>query len=322
MRILLLALSLFPLTALAEDKRDDAAAEMAKADDLFFNQKDVPAAIAHYNAARLLAPDRPGPYLALGIAYAQLDDCKNATPMMQKYLQLKTSDPKPDAQRVLDACKARQACPPGQIKTADTAGHCCWPAQVWVPSENRCVGQPQCPTGFALGPHKQSCLTTGSCPPGKVVSQDPAQCCWPGQGYSHEKRSCVGVPACPANMVVNGENCMPAPTGRPSNLPRPRGMTPPPPAPLPQKLDANQLLEAMNTRVKPLVATCSQQYRARGQVRVTFTIAPDGTVSDARVLPPWTERPLGVCLSETLRSATFPQFSGPAQTVTFPFNLR
>jgi hypothetical protein len=150
-----------------------------------------------------------------------------------------------------------------------------------------------------------------------VVSQDPKQCCWPGQGYSHEKRACVGAPSCPPNMVAAGEDCHPAPTGPvPAATP---GRTP---APLAGQLDATQVRQAMNQRVRPLVNGCYRQYHVPGQVRITFTVLPDGTVPRAVVLAPFAGTPIGVCLEETLRSATFPPHSGPAQSITYPFVLR
>lgn len=39
-------------------------------------------------------------------------------------------------------------CPVGKVVTADTAGRCCWPGQVFAPGRNSCVGVPvQCPPG-------------------------------------------------------------------------------------------------------------------------------------------------------------------------------
>ena len=314
MKALAITLALASLAA-AEEKRDDAAAEMAKADDFYFAKKDVQSAIAHYNAARLLAPDKPGPYLALGIAYASTGDCKAAVPMMQKYLELKTSDVKPDAQKVIDECKAKlpEACAPGMIKNADTAGHCCWPAQVWVVSENRCIGLPQCPPGYVIGPHKKGCLSTTGCPPGKVASQDPKQCCWPGQGFSHELKKCVGQPTCPANMIAAGEDCIVAPTAQ---------MPARPPGPLPRMLDRAAIKLAMDTRARPMVASCYRQYKVAGQVRVSMTVRPNGTIQQVRALPPFAGTPTGICLEETLLAASFPPFSGPAQTIVYPFTLR
>jgi len=49
------------------------------------------------------------------------------------------------------ACAAGSAagadCPAGQTVSADTAGHCCWPAQAWSSARSKCVGDPQCPAG-------------------------------------------------------------------------------------------------------------------------------------------------------------------------------
>ena len=38
-------------------------------------------------------------------------------------------------------------CPPGQARTADTSGHCCWPEQAWSSTKQRCIGNPRCPAG-------------------------------------------------------------------------------------------------------------------------------------------------------------------------------
>lgn len=34
------------------------------------------------------------------------------------------------------------------LESIDTRGHCCWPEQVWLPSQSTCTGEPRCPTGF------------------------------------------------------------------------------------------------------------------------------------------------------------------------------
>jgi hypothetical protein len=317
MRALALAVLLLPALGHADEKRDDAAAEMAKGDDAFMNQHDNQTAIAHYNAARLLAPDRPGPYLALGQVYQATGDCKQATAMMQKYLQLKTTDAKPDAQKVIDDCKAK-VCPPGMIKNADTQDHCCWQGQVWVVSENRCVGTPVCPKGYAIGPHGKGCIATGNCPPGKVVSQDPKQCCWPGQGYSHEKKACVGAPVCPQGMTANGDNCQPgiaaAAPGAPAPAPAPGGAG--------KLLNREQIRVTMLTRVRPMVMGCNRQYHTTGNVQINFGVQADGIVQRAQVLPPFAGTQFAACLEDSLRSAAFPPHTGGMQNITWNFNLR
>lgn len=39
-------------------------------------------------------------------------------------------------------------CPEGQERTADTAGHCCWPEQLWSRRKKACAGIPSCPVGL------------------------------------------------------------------------------------------------------------------------------------------------------------------------------
>src|SRR5438132_149805 len=60
----------------------------------------------------------------------------------------------------LPAAARAQGCPEGQVTSADTRGHCCWPAQTlsqghccwwgqeWSIEENACKGEPRCPYGF------------------------------------------------------------------------------------------------------------------------------------------------------------------------------
>ncbi len=41
-------------------------------------------------------------------------------------------------------------CPSGQVRSADTAGHCCWPGQAWSRVRQVCVGVPECPAGLQI----------------------------------------------------------------------------------------------------------------------------------------------------------------------------
>jgi hypothetical protein len=95
-------------TARAGDRAADAEAEMARADG-YMAQHDWDAAIAHYNAARLLAPDRPGPYRGLGMAYYDADRCADAIPALEQYLEIKRERPWPRAVRALAECRDRTA---------------------------------------------------------------------------------------------------------------------------------------------------------------------------------------------------------------------
>ena len=103
----------------------------------------------------------------------------------------------------------------GQVVTADTFGHCCWPGQAWSRSRKACIGVPTaCPPGFV--PQDEACLR--SCPKGQLVSADTrGHCCFPGQVYSQVRNMCVGTPsACPDGFVPGGETCTQAPSGPPS----------------------------------------------------------------------------------------------------------
>jgi hypothetical protein len=40
------------------------------------------------------------------------------------------------------------ACPPGQVRSDDTQGHCCWPDQAWSSARGKCIGKPTCPKGL------------------------------------------------------------------------------------------------------------------------------------------------------------------------------
>jgi hypothetical protein len=116
-------------------------------------------------------------------------------------------------------------CPTGQAVSADTAGHCCWPAQAWSTSRDDCVGIPACPDGFEA--HGESCTPKSNCPAGQQMSEDTrGHCCWPAQVWSTTRGTCVGIPQCPTGLQVSGEICV-APRA-PANLPPPASTQPPP----------------------------------------------------------------------------------------------
>lgn len=157
------------------------------------------------------------------------------------------------------AARAAEKCETGQVITADTAGHCCWPGQAWSKSRKLCIGVPTaCPMGFVV--QEESCVR--SCPKGQVVTAETrGQCCWPGQVFSAVRKVCVGAPtACPEGLTPRGETCaddrppswaVPPPEGPPpvqdsppapppdqaADAPPPPPPTlevPPPPTPLPE----------------------------------------------------------------------------------------
>jgi hypothetical protein len=92
--------------ALGAEQAADAEAEMARADE-HMKQRNWQAAVAHYNAAKLLAPDRPGPYRGLGMAYYAAGQCAEAIPALEEYMRKKQRDAWPQAARALEECRAR-----------------------------------------------------------------------------------------------------------------------------------------------------------------------------------------------------------------------
>ncbi len=103
-------------------------------------------------------------------------------------------------------------CAAGQEITDETAGHCCWPGQVW---SKVCVGVPtKCPEGLVVEAAAQRCAPP-ACDGGKVRAQDEVHCCWPGQAWSASRAICVGVPeSCPAGTAVAllAQSCQPVPS--------------------------------------------------------------------------------------------------------------
>ena len=119
-------------------------------------------------------------------------------------------------------------CPAGLSATEDTAGHCCWSNQAWAAIRNRCVGIPVCPPGMKA--RGETCEVKTECDAGKSITSDTAgKCCYPGQVWSVRRTICVGIPACPDGMRVEGEQCVAAtrPAGAPDRAAhRSDGLTP------------------------------------------------------------------------------------------------
>ncbi|MEJ7596686.1 MAG: serine/threonine-protein kinase [Kofleriaceae bacterium] len=57
-------------------------------------------------------------------------------------------------------------CPAGQVRSDDTRGECCWPAQAWSSATRRCIGKPDCPAGTAV--KGEQCLATVAAAPTHV----------------------------------------------------------------------------------------------------------------------------------------------------------
>jgi hypothetical protein len=98
-----------------------------------------------------------------------------------------------------------EVCSDGRSKGPDTAGHCCWPNQVWSSVRGQCVGIPACPSGTTT--EGENCVL--QCPAGQVSNADTAgRCCWPSQVWSAGRNTCVGIPTCPEGQRAEGESCV------------------------------------------------------------------------------------------------------------------
>jgi hypothetical protein len=146
----LLTMLLLATPAFAQEAKD--AEFMMSQGQKYFEQQNWQAAIAMFNGARTIAPDRPGPHLWLGLAHAAAGQCEQALPFLEQYLKLKKGEPKPEALRTLADCKVKTQKVPGRLRvTSDPSG-----AEVRVDHND---GPPAGVTPFetasvAPGPHR------------------------------------------------------------------------------------------------------------------------------------------------------------------------
>ena len=99
------------------------------------------------------------------------------------------------------------ACLDGQQRASDNV-HCCWTGQDWSSAVQRCVGAPSCPQGYTS--EGDRCTPLRLCDPG-MVAVDVQHCCYPNQHWmmrADGQVGCGGPPACPAPLVVAGEDCV------------------------------------------------------------------------------------------------------------------
>ena len=58
--------------------------------------------------------------------------------------------PKATATATTPAPATPDPCPSGQVRGADTQGHCCWEGQAWSTAKSHCIGAPTCPAGMSV----------------------------------------------------------------------------------------------------------------------------------------------------------------------------
>lgn len=71
------------------------------------------------------------------------------------------------------------------------------------------------------------------------------------------------------------------------------------------------------------IARCIKESNAgHGSISMTWTINANGKTSDVRcTTEDFKGTPLAECLTAAIKAWTFPPFSGPPQTVPFPFKF-
>ena len=116
--------------------------------------------------------------LAAGAARAETpcedcwsEQCKEFRSMMPKCKQ---------AAKPAPATATAKRCEPGKVRSRDTQGQCCWPGQSYNSSKKKCIGEPECPSGYELD--GEECTTSVACPDGTE---------WNGA-------ACAGEVQCPA----------------------------------------------------------------------------------------------------------------------------
>ncbi|MCA9664955.1 MAG: hypothetical protein KC503_05180 [Myxococcales bacterium] len=90
---------------------------------------------------------------------------------------------------------------------------------------------------------------------------------------------------------------------------------------LPKTLERRQIQHVMRGQVFGAVSRCYERYHVPGFVFTKITISPSGTAR-ARVTGRFARTPTGTCVSDAVRKASFPQFSGVPISVSYPFRLR
>ncbi|MFN0246013.1 MAG: TonB family protein [Kofleriaceae bacterium] len=92
--------------------------------------------------------------------------------------------------------------------------------------------------------------------------------------------------------------------------------TPPVRSGLPEKLEKSMVTQGIS-KVKPAVIACGEKSGVQGQVRISVTVSPAGTVTDASVAASPDEA-LGACVAGAVRKATFAT-TETGGSFTYPF---
>jgi hypothetical protein len=95
----------------------------------------------------------------------------------------------------------------------------------------------------------------------------------------------------------------------------------PKPAAGKQSLSRSEIQNGMRA-VKARVAACYEQFKVPGTVQVKVTISNTGVVTASDATGKFGNTDTGACVAKAVSMATFPEFSGPSMSLTYPFLLQ
>jgi len=132
-----------------------------------------------------------------------------------------------------------------------------------------------------------------------------------GSGSSRRRRSRPSASS--ASGAADADAILAAGGGGGGGRPRSRGAGP-------RELDRKQIQRGM-ARLRSRVQACFDKFKVPGLLRVRTTVQPSGRAS-GRVVGELAGTPTASCVVRALPSLSFPTFTGPPMTFTYPFTLR
>lgn len=112
--------------------------------------------------------------------------------------------------------------------------------------------------------------------------------------------------ACTLLLAVTISGCATSPQLGVSNAPR-------------EKLDQDDIVYAMKL-VMPGVTSCFDRYKEVGMFVAAYTVIGTGQITLVHVRGPHV--PTSNCVGSAVATARFPRFSGPPQSIVYPFIFR
>jgi|GEM_PF-3068622 anti-sigma factor RsiW len=183
---------------------------------------------------------------------------------------------------------------------------------------------------------------TGDKPTGETKTASPAVAAKRERKRSATKKASTAkstkaaAPAAPAKKVATlAAPAKPAAKKKPESIDslidnalggqavaKPKAAKAPVASDAPKSLTMNQIRGGMR-KIKPSVQACYDKYQVEGKATVKMTIAPNGTVSSAKIKGKFFGSDTGACVVRAAKKAKFPKFSGPPMAgISYPFMLQ